>query len=191
MEAGAVNFALKSEVEQEAIMAGYRAFLNSLSYPVQVVIRILATDVETYLDGLRQRSQGLGTDTLRRLVLDHEAFVRRLARERTLLERRFYVVVPAGLRDGLERRALGWPWQEGPRNSGQNLEASRQLTFRCGEVAQGLGSFGVVTRRLATAELIELWSRFLSPETLHTQSVGNARRPVIVGRAQLEADADA
>jgi len=191
MEAQAVNFALKSEVEQEAIMAGYRAFLNSLSYPVQVVVRILATDVETYLEGLRQRSRGLSTDTLRRLVLDHEAFVRRLARERTLLERRFYVVVPAGLKNVIEHRALRWPWQSQARISAENLEtASRQLAFRCDEVAQGLGLFGVVTRRLGTVELIELWSRFLGLETLQTQSAG-AARPVVTGRTRLEADADA
>ena len=96
LEAQSVNFALKSEAEQEAIMAGYRAFLNALSYPIQVVVRILPTDVEPYLAALRGRASGRGAEALRRLALDHEAFVRRLARERTLLERRFYVVIPAG-----------------------------------------------------------------------------------------------
>lgn len=190
LEAQAVNFALKSEVEQEAIMAGYRAFLNSLTCPVQVVVRILASDVETYLEGLRQRSGSLASDTLRRLALDHEAFVRRLSRERTLLERRFYLVVPAGLANAFEHVGLRWPWQRQARTSAQNLEAaSRQLAFRCDEITQGLGSFGVVARRLDTAELIELWSCFLGTGPAVAQSANATGRPVIVGRARPKAAA--
>src|SRR3972149_872441 len=109
LEAQSVNFGLKSEAEQEAIMAGYRAFLNALSYPIQVVVRILPTDVEAYLAGLRGRFAGRGGEALRRLALDHEAFVRRLARERMLLERRFYVVVPAGLEGAFDRRGIRLP----------------------------------------------------------------------------------
>jgi hypothetical protein len=55
LEAQSVNFALRSDEEKEGIMAGYRAFLNSLSYPIQVLVRILPTDVETYLAALRER----------------------------------------------------------------------------------------------------------------------------------------
>ena len=103
VEAQSVNFALKSETEREAIMAGYRAFLNSLSYPIQVIVRVLPTDVEGYLAGLRERLGGGTSEASRRLALDHEGFVRRLARERTLLERRFYVTVPVGLEAAFER----------------------------------------------------------------------------------------
>ena len=53
IQAQSVNFALKSEEEQEAVMAGYRSFLNSLSQPVQMLVRILPTNVEPYLTGFR------------------------------------------------------------------------------------------------------------------------------------------
>ena len=46
IQAQSVNFALKSEEEQEAVMAGYRSFLNSLSHPVQMLVRILPTNVD-------------------------------------------------------------------------------------------------------------------------------------------------
>lgn len=90
IQAQSVNFALKSEEEQEAVMAGYRSFLNSLSHPVQMLVRILPTNVEPYLVGFRSNvTSQANSDGIRRLALDHETFVRRLARERTLLERRF------------------------------------------------------------------------------------------------------
>ena len=34
LEVSSVNYALKTEGEQEAILAGYRAFLNSLTFPL-------------------------------------------------------------------------------------------------------------------------------------------------------------
>lgn len=172
-------------------MAGYRAFLNSLSYPIQVVVRILPTDVELYLAGLRDRfvqtdaglGGGRGGEALRRLALDHEAFVRRLARERTLLERRFYVVVPAGLEGAFERRGIRWPWQATPRNVRNNLEAAaRQLDFRCQELAQALASFGVATRRLSSEELAHLWNGILRSEVASLPQAEGSHRPVVTAR---------
>ncbi len=183
LEAQSVNFALKSEAEQEAIMAGYRAFLNSLSYPIQVVVRVLPTDVESYLAGLRERFGERGGDVLRRLALDHETFVRRLARERTLLERRFYVVVPAGMEGAFERRGIRWPWQATPRDARTTLEAAaRQLAFRCQELGQALASFGVATRRLSSEELVHLWNGFLRSEVAPLPSAGAGHRPVVTAR---------
>ena len=162
LQAGSVNFALKSETEQEAILAGYRRFLNGLAYPLQVLVRVVPTDVEGYLAGLRDARSG--TDTIRRLALDHEAFVRRIARERTLLDRRFYVVVPAGMDGAFERKGLRWPWRRNARQGQQRsdlIAAQRKLAFRCGEVMQGLGSFGVTTRRLDGEALAALWRETL------------------------------
>jgi len=190
LEAQSVNFALKSDSEQEAIMAGYRAFLNALSYPIHVVVRILPTDVEPYLTALRGQTSARSAETLRRLALDHEAFVRRLARERTLLERRFYVVVPAGLEGAFERRGLRWPWQGRPTGHRQGLEAAReQLTFRCQEIVQGLGGFGVTARRLGSDELVQLWSAFLGSEVGAGRSA--AARPVVMGLGRQGVTGDA
>ncbi len=186
LEAQSVNFALKSEPEQEAIMAGYRAFLNSLSYPLQVLVRILPTDVEVYLSGLRERFGGRAEKALLRLALDHETFVRRLARERTLLERRFYVVVPAGLDGVFEKRGTRWPWQSAPHGSRRGVEAAAgQLAFRCQEIGQGLGSFGVATRRLNGEELALLWSSCLRHDPALPFDAHN--RPVVVAARGKEA----
>ena len=55
LEVSSVNFGLKGEGEQEAIVAGYTAFLNSLSYPVQIMVRVMAIDIESYLADLERR----------------------------------------------------------------------------------------------------------------------------------------
>ena len=200
LEAQSISFALKSDAEQEAIMAGYRAFLNALGYPIQVVVRILPTDVEPYLTALRGRASDRGAEALRRLALDHEAFVRRLARERTLLERRFFVVIPAGLEGAFartgarlgERRGIRWPWLGRPGSPRQGLEAAGgQLTFRCQEVAQGLGAFGVATHRLGSDELVEIWCSFLGAEAAPGRTAVAAAQPVVVGRSPEGVSANA
>ena len=153
LEAGSIPFAFKPAREQEAILAGYRRFLNGLGYPIQVLVRILPADIEGYLAGLSGgRSAGAAVS---RLALDHETFVRRIARERSLLDRRFFVVVPAG-----GSSPGGWrPWRGGaPRErGGDRARLRRALSFRCVEVTRGLGSFGVAARRLEGEELEELW----------------------------------
>ena len=163
LEARGVNFALKPEPEQEAILASFRRFLNGLDHPLQVLVRVVPADIEAYLSGLGEA--GRGTETLRRLRRDHEAFVRRIARERTLLDRRFHVIVPAGEEDAPGRGVPAWrdlllPRRCRPRAGepeGGLERARRALAFRCGEVERGRASFGVGARRLDGDELGALW----------------------------------
>ena len=183
IQAQSVNFALKSEEEQEAVMAAYRSFLNSLSHPVQMLVRILPTNVEPYLSGFRTNvTTHANSEAIRRLALDHEMFVRRLARERTLLERRFYLVVPSGHTEGEGHVAIRWPWQRATRvrDEQQFAVAAAQLDARCHEIAQGLTSFGVSSQRLRSEALAELWAACLCSQVSQVApSLSAGARPVI------------
>lgn len=170
LEARPVNFALKSEGEQEAILAGYRRFLNALDYPLQVLVRVARADVEGYLAGLAHARPG--SEGMRRLARDHRAFVRHIARERTLLGRRFFVVLPAERIPGPRGAPPGAPaWRGLLRRRGRSpeqrrsglAEARRTLSFRSSEVTRGLGSFGVEARRLSGEELAALFREALAP----------------------------
>src|SRR5579884_3116571 len=44
-----INFALKSEREQEAILAAYAAFLNGLNFPMQVLAQVRPLALQPYL----------------------------------------------------------------------------------------------------------------------------------------------
>ena len=187
LETGSVNFALRSEPEQEAILAGYRRFLNGLAYPLQVLVRVVPTDVERYLAGLRGARRE--SDMLRRLALDHEAFVRRIARKRTLLDRRFYVVVPAGGDRGTASGGPAWhrmPWrrESQPERRQDDLARSRRtLSFRCAEVMRGLGSFGVPARRLGGDELVALWRDTLAGGVTSSRGEPPRATPVVIARS--------
>jgi len=157
LQAGCVNFALKSEAEQDAILAGYRRFLNGLSHPLQLLVRVVPTDVGAYLRAIDDGA-ATGNEMLRRIARDHEAFVRRIARERTLLDRRFYVVIPCTASAVSGPRRMPWRRQaDGERARLDFLAARRQLAFRCAEVEHGLAAFGVTSWRLDGDELAVLW----------------------------------
>ncbi len=172
-------------------MAAYRSFLNSLSHPVQMLVRILPTNVEPYLKGFRTNvTSHANSEAIRRLALDHEMFVRRLARERTLLERRFYIVLPSGHTEGEGHVAIRWPWQRGPRgrDEQQLAVAAAQLDARCHEIEQGLTSFGVSSRRLRSGDLAELWTACLCSQVsqIAPSLVAGARPVVTASRKEVQ-----
>ena len=167
LEVGSVDFALQGEGEREALIAGYAAFLNSLSYPVQILVRVLPLDIDTYLEDVEHRARHELPDDLAALARDHVAFVRRLARSRALLERRFYLVVPAQAAD----RPAGpaWPFRRRGRPGLDAAAARHQLTVRCADVGRHLDRCGLQARRLTDAELAQLFYAAWCPELARVQ----------------------
>src|SRR3979411_1646294 len=96
LEVSAINFTLKSEDEQEAIIAGYRAFLKALTFPLQVLIRHQRLDVRSYIQQVIEASSAAagGTSTWQALAESLVDFIKKLASQRTLIERHFYIVMP-------------------------------------------------------------------------------------------------
>lgn len=167
LEVGSVNFGLQGEVEQEATIAGFAAFLSGLSFPIQILVRALPVDVEGYLSNMERRALRLPAP-LAELARDHTAYLRRLARSRTLLERRFYVVVPAEAESSLPRRR--WPFsRKAPMRAAEAVR--KQLTFRCEETERQLARCGLAAHRLASVELAQLFYACWCPELARVQRV--------------------
>src|SRR5262249_38521064 len=94
VEVGGLDVWLRDEGEREAAVAAFAALLNGLTFPVQILVRVLPVDADAYLERLEGAAHG-APEPLAAVARDHAAYFRRLARSRALLERRFYVVVPA------------------------------------------------------------------------------------------------
>ena len=96
--ASAVTFSLRTPAEQEALVAGFARFLNSLAEPVQVLVRAEPLDVGPAIDALVDAAPGLPHLALERAARDHAAFLADLAASRDLLRREVLVVLrqPAG-----------------------------------------------------------------------------------------------
>ncbi|HEU0166417.1 MAG TPA: hypothetical protein VFS62_01480, partial [Chloroflexota bacterium] len=106
------------------------------------------------------------TGRLAELARDHRLYVRRLARNDTLLDHRSYVIVPADETRG-RWRWLGRGSKEQPRLLTESVR--QQLDLRCREVKRGLSRCNLSARRLETQELAELYYAFLCPELSQVQ----------------------
>ena len=165
-----VNFGLIGAGEQEAVVASFAALLNGLTFPVQVLVRVLAVDLERYVADLEALAPGL-SEPLAALARDHALFLRRLTRHRTLLERRFYLVVPA---DG-KRVDRGWRRQRGVgAGPAEGADTLKQLTARCDELARGLSRCGLSARRLDDVELAYLFHQCWAPDQARVQRLRRA-----------------
>jgi hypothetical protein len=159
----------EDDARQEAVLAGFSSFLNGLSYPIQILVRASPVDLSRYVASLEERGRHALQGQLAALAHDHAAFVQGLARQRTLLERRFYVIVPAE-----SPTRVGWTARlRGARRSAEDeprREAARhQLTFRCDDLSRQLARCGLGVRRLADLELAQLYLACWSPERARAQ----------------------
>lgn len=184
LEVAGVNFGLRGDLDQEALVGGYAAFLNGLTFPIQILVRGTPIDVDSYLGALEQRARYDLPEQLAALARDHALFLRRLARNRSLLERRFYVVVPAeagaspASEWGTPSTGTGpWWWPFGARlgssspatGAASAAAARKQLLFRCEEVQRQLARCGLAVRRLRSVELAQLYYACWCPELARLQ----------------------
>ena len=94
IEVTATNFALQSEQEQHVLIAEYGSFLNSLSFPIQILIRSKKLDISYYLKTLDLEAHKTGNPLLQKHILWYKDFVGNLVKTKSVLDKKFYIVIP-------------------------------------------------------------------------------------------------
>lgn len=94
VEVGAVNFWLLSSEEQSAIIYAYAGLLNSLSFPVEILILSKKMDISSYLEYLDERIQSQKVDLIKSRLSSYKEFVKTIVKKNTVLEKRFFFAVP-------------------------------------------------------------------------------------------------
>ncbi|MBI4256744.1 hypothetical protein HY626_01665 [Candidatus Uhrbacteria bacterium] len=177
-----INFALKSADEQEAIIQAYMTFLNSLAYPIQIVIQSRRMNIDAYMNRLRERERVVENDLLRNQIFDYRAFVTELVELGQIMQKMFYLVVPY---DPLTNKKKNFwtrftealsPAAAAKLNKKQLADRMEQLSRRL-EITQGqLNSMGLSSARLDTQGLIELYYTVYNPNVFDTQKLVDIRQ---------------
>src|SRR3989344_3569801 len=94
LQTNAVNFDLLSENEQDAMIFAYAALLNSLSFPIQVIVRSKIMDVSQYLFKLDEARQSQTNPALAEMISKYQNFIRNLIAQNQVLDKRFYLIIP-------------------------------------------------------------------------------------------------
>ncbi len=90
----ALNFNLKSEEEQDSIIYGYQRFLNSLRFPIQIIVRSLKVDIESYLMKLKNLAIKQQNPLLQEQTYRYIDFLTNLIDMAQIMKKDFYIVVP-------------------------------------------------------------------------------------------------
>lgn len=179
IEVEALNFNLKSETEQQGIIAGYGSFVNSLGFPIQVSIRSTKTNIDEYLAKVRESGSRQKSELLRKQTESYVAFMQKLIEVADIMEKRFYVVIPLDhttRKKTLIEQFLDWmhlddsPGKAAARNR-EFPGLVKQLNERVELVLSGLTNIGLHSRRLDTKDLIELLYKVYNPKTSQTEKI--------------------
>lgn len=90
----AVNFGLLSEREQDATISAYAGLLNSLSFPIEILIRTQHKDVTAYLRLLEDQERKQKNPKLQKSIHDYRLFVAATVKEKDVLDKKFYIIIP-------------------------------------------------------------------------------------------------
>ncbi|MCS7093460.1 MAG: hypothetical protein NZL96_03520 [Patescibacteria group bacterium] len=94
IEVGAVNFWLLSHEEQVSMIYAYSSLLNSLSFPIQILILSKKMDISSYLDYLKEKISLQANPLLKTQLINYQEFIKNIVKKNVVLEKRFFFVVP-------------------------------------------------------------------------------------------------
>lgn len=94
LESGATNFGLLSEEEQNSMIYAFASLLNSLSFPIQILILSKRMDISSYLDYIEAKIKSQPDQTLKTRLTNYKDFIKGVVKKHTILDKKFYFVIP-------------------------------------------------------------------------------------------------
>jgi hypothetical protein len=152
LEISPVNFELRSEDEQDAIIDTYESFLNSVGIPLQILIRTREIDMDKYLEDLDEQVSHEITPIYKEQLENYGEFIKSLISTNKILTRHFYVIVPYAASGKSDFELI-----------------KEQINLNTDIVAKGLARLGIQTKALSSLELLDLFYSFYSPKQAKTQ----------------------
>lgn len=170
-----VNFALKNEDEQNAIISSYVSFLNGIDFPLQIVVQSRQLYIKPYLEKLLQREREQTNELLRVQIADYRSFVSELVSLGNIMSKQFFVVVPY---DPLSNKKKGfWSRTKEVINPAITIKLKDErfqvrkhdLDMRVRQIESGLASMNLEVVRLDTQSLIELFYSTYNPDVAFSE----------------------
>lgn len=171
LQTNAVNFDLLSEEEQDSMIFAYSQLLNSLSFPIQIIIRSKRMDISNYLLRL---SEARSTQPNKALVSQmelYENFIKELVARNNVLDKRFYVVIPFVEINLSSINPFSTP-KKAVYDKWTTLERAKvALGPKKEQLVKQLNRIGVKCKQLTTQELVELFYDVYNPSVAREQKV--------------------
>ncbi len=169
IEVGTINFGLLSEEEQDAAIYAYAGILNSLNFPIQIIIKSQAKDISNYLNSLVEAENNTTNPNHKAQIARYREFVRTWVKTSNILDKSFYVVITASALD------LGIGTAKNVFNTTASVNLDRYELAPIIERAAGIlnpmrdhlisqfGRIGLFANQITTQEIIKLFYQSYNP----------------------------
>ena len=178
MRCSTINFLLKSTEEQDAIIMSFQRFLNSLDFPVQIMVRSTKLDIDGYLWKLKDKAVSQKNELLQNQTYEYIDYLKKLVEVAQIMKKDFYIVIPFDKEEDQSVKSTGIFgifknfWRA--INNGDDIAKIRSqikdfssmkkwLSGRANTVKTSLESIGIKATSLDKAELVKLMSEYYNP----------------------------
>lgn len=181
IEVKATNFALLSAEEQDAKIYSYAALLNSLSFPIQIVIKSKRLDISSYLKLLEEEKIASKNPGLSQQIGFYKDFITELVKVNTILDKKFFVIIPYS---SLEKGLTGVKEQAGA-NSSQSyflIGAKASLRSKAESLHTQLQRLNLKAETLSKEQLIKVYYEIFNDINIDSQQTEHTTRPMTLGK---------
>lgn len=157
LSTSSLNFELQSEEEQDVVIDAFQSFLNSLTTPIQIVVRVRELDIDHYLEDFQEKLKNEKEEVYVNQLENYSDFIRKLVSGNKILSRRFYLVIPHDNKAKVDFQT-----------------AKEQLLLEQEIIIKGLEKIGMTARQLTSLEILDLFYSFYRPEQAKIQPLAEA-----------------
>jgi len=159
-----LNFALKSEEEQNAIIYQFQNFLNSLDFTLEIAVQSRRLNVTGYLDKLGELEKQQENKLLKTQTAGYQKFIQELIAKGSIMSKNFFVVIPFIPFQAVSKKGLFTKPTFSAITEEKFQQAKVQLWQRMEFISLGLRRCGLQCSPLGSPELIELFWSIHHPE---------------------------
>ncbi len=186
---GGINFSLQSEEEQNTLILSYQNFLNSVNFPIQIIIHSRKINIDHYLAELASRAKEESSPLLQNQITEYQEFIRQFVAENAIMEKTFLVVVPwypVGIAPVSGSIFGKLPFFGKKANAEAEEAAARETRFKTDleqlnerslQILQGLSTMGLEAMVLKDDALVELFYNFYNPGTTEREAKKTEKAP--------------
>lgn len=189
-----INFMLKSDEEQDAVIEAYTSFLNTIDYPLQIVIQSRRLNIDAYLETLKSIEKQQPNELLQLQIRDYRQFVDELVAGSDIMTKRFYVVIPYTPKVDRPGKFFGRLFDTFQPTTTIHLKQKQfedyrsELFKRVDAVANALSSAGLKSAFLRTQDLIELYYNTYNPESSREQPMQPTKNITLEDTSSIKDD---
>ena len=167
------NFALKSTTEQQQIINSFQGILNSLEFPIQILVQSRKLNLDPYIEKLRQLEDQQTNDLLKVKMQEYIEYIKQMLNEVNIMKKDFYIIIGYdstniryGLFGGLIR---AFNPSQIIKQKQDDFQKNRKLIMaRVDSLAGRFSALDLKVSTLNTEQLIALMYNSYNPDTLES-----------------------